>query len=223
MPAWLPAKFDPKLFERVFWQKPEHGRALQIIKSGQYDLIHANDWDALPVACAAVNGTETRVLFDAHEYTPGQFTQHFTGRYIKSHYFEHMLRVCSPNIHGMITVSDGIAKLYKENFDWNASVVRNAPKYISVDNHSVAPTSVRLVHHGGALRKRSLDLLIHLVSLLDDRFNLTFILVPTDKAYLSQLKQLANRLTPAGSIFLTRFLQLPCPGSYPPMMLAYTC
>jgi hypothetical protein len=105
----------------------EHfGGNLSISGRSNYDLIHANDWNSLPIASAARN-SKTRVLFDAHEYTPGQFTQHFTGRYLKSPYFEYMLRTYSKNVDKIVTVSEGIANLYKSNFGWNVDVVRNAP------------------------------------------------------------------------------------------------
>jgi hypothetical protein len=194
-------KVDRGFFERLFWQQPEHQQALEILRNGKYDLVHANDWESLPVASAAKD-SETCVLFDAHEYTPGQLTQHFTGRYLKSLYFAYMLRTYSKNVDKIITVSEGIANLYKSNFGWNADIVRNAPKYVSVDAHPVNAASIRLVHHGGAMRKRKLENLLQLVSLLDDRFNLTFILVPTDQAYLSHLKYMANHLTPGRVTFL---------------------
>lgn len=204
------------LYERVFWRPPEHKQALEILRSGQYDLIHANDWDALPVAAMAKN-SKNYILFDAHEYTPGQFTQNFTGRHLKSPYFEYMLRTYSKNIDAIITVSDGIANLYKENFGWNTSVIRNAPRYVNVDSHPVNATSVRLVHHGGAMRKRQLENLIHLVSLLDDRFNLTLILVPNDPAYLSKLKDMSGRLAPGRIAFLD---PIP-PASLPKELASY--
>jgi hypothetical protein len=64
---------------------------LEVIKHGQYDLIHANDWNALPVAASATQGAKARILFDAHEYTPAQFDQYFTERYLKSQYYEYIL------------------------------------------------------------------------------------------------------------------------------------
>jgi glycosyltransferase involved in cell wall biosynthesis len=200
--AYLAAgRVHPFFFERAFWRQPEHKQALEILKKGRYDLIHANDWNSLPVASAA-KSSKTCVLFDAHEYTPGQLTQHFTGRYFKSPYYDYMLRRYSANIDGIITVSEGIADLYQSNFGWNANVVRNAPRYVLVDTHPVNAASIRLVHHGSAMRKRQLESLIELVSLLDDRFHLTFILVPTDETYLSELKIMANRLTPGRITFL---------------------
>lgn len=189
-------RFKPAIFERVFWQQGECTRALEILKSRQYDLIHANDWMALPVAVRAVEGKETRLLFDAHEYTPAQFNQYLTGRCLKSRYYEYILRTYSKKVSKVITVSDGIANLYKENFGWETTVVRNAPAYTAVDFHSTVPTSIQLVHHGAAIPGRHLENLIHLVSLLDERFTLTFILVPMKKQYLDYLKERAMRFAP---------------------------
>lgn len=195
-------RLDPVLFERFFWQQTQHKRALEILEERQYDLIHANDWMALPVAACAAQGKETRILFDAHEYAPAQFAQYFTGRHLKSRYYEYILRAYSSRISGMITVSNGIASLYKENFGWEAAVVLNAPAYTRVEFHPAAPTSIQLVHHGGAIPGRHLEDLIHLISLLDERFHLTLILVPTKVSYLNYLKKLAARLVPGRVRFM---------------------
>ncbi|HLO18489.1 MAG TPA: glycosyltransferase [Anaerolineales bacterium] len=210
-------KFNSAIFEDIFWRQAEYKQAMEILKKGRYDLIHANDWNALSVAGFAVRGTKTLILFDAHEYTPAQFNQYFTGRYLKSQYYEYMLRAHSKDISGMITVSDGIAALYRKNFGWDATVVRNAPQYVSVESHSVIPGSIQLVHHGGAIPGRYLEELIQLISLLDERFQLTFILVPTDRAYLIHLKKLSSRLAPDR----IKFLDPIAPSSLAAKLAAY--
>jgi len=210
-------RLNPEMYERVLWQQPEYKQAVEILRLGQYDLIHANDWMALPVAASAAQGTQTRILFDAHEYSPAQFDQYFTGRYLKSQYYEYILRTYSANVSATVTVSAGIADLYRKNFGWEATVVRNAPEYTSVDFHPTASTSIHLVHHGGAIPGRRLEDLINLIALLDDRFNLTFILVPTKGDYLTRLKKLSDRLA-AGRI---RFLDPVPPNSLVSNLAAY--
>ncbi|HMB24180.1 MAG TPA: hypothetical protein VKP08_15160, partial [Anaerolineales bacterium] len=110
---------------------------------------------------------------------------------------------------GMITVSDGIARLYRENFGWEAVVVRNAPVYTAVEFHPTAPAAIQLVHHGAAIPGRHLEDLIHLTSLLDERFSLTFILVSAKMSYVNYLERLAARRAP-GRI---RFKESVPPGS----------
>ncbi|MBN2119185.1 MAG: glycosyltransferase [Anaerolineales bacterium] len=195
-------RFQPVLFERVFWRQTEHKHALEVLQHKQYDLIHANDWMALPVAACATQGKGTRLLFDAHEYTPAQFDQYFTGRHLKSYYYEYMLRAYAGKINEVVTVSDGIANLYRENFGWESTVVRNAPAYTAVEFHATDPNSIQLVHHGGASPGRHLEDLIHLMTLLDERFHLTFILVPTRVGYVTYLKKLAMRLAPCRIRFI---------------------
>lgn len=202
-------RFRPDLFESFFWRQKEYKQALEVLQHRQYDLIHANDWMALPVAACATQGKETRILFDAHEYAPAQFDQYITGRYLKSRYYEYILRAYSGRMSGMITVSDGIARLYRENFGWEAVVVRNAPAYSAVEFHPTAPAAIQLVHHGAAIPGRHLEDLIHLTSLLDERFSLTFILVSAKLSYVNYLERLAARRAP-GRI---RFKESVPPGS----------
>lgn len=210
-------KLNPSIFDHVFWQQTECKQALEILRYRQYDLIHANDWTALPVAACAAQGKKTRILFDAHEYTPAQFDQYLTGRYLKSRYYRYILRTYSKKVDAIVTVSDGIANLYRENFGWETSVVRNAPAYTPVEFHPTDPTSIQIVHHGGAIRGRYLEDLIHLTSMLDDRFHLTFILVPTQVAYGTYLKKMAARVAP-GRI---RFVDPVPPGSLASKLAAY--
>lgn len=202
-------RFHPAVFERIFWREAEYRQALEILNRKQYDLIHANDWMALPVAAGAAQGKGTRILFDAHEYAPAQFDQYFTGRYLKSCYYEYILRAYSGRMDGMITVSDGIARLYRENFGWEAVVVRNAPAYTAVEFHPTAPAAVQLVHHGAAIPGRHLEDLIHLTSLLDERFSLTFILVSSKLSYVNYLEKLAARRAPGR----VKFMESVPPGS----------
>jgi glycosyltransferase involved in cell wall biosynthesis len=181
-------------YEQLYWRNREYARSLEILVREKYDLIHANDWTALPVAVAAARGTNTKILYDAHEYTPDQYGQYFSGRYLKSPYFIYMLNKYSRGIDTAITVSDGLAELYRKNFGWNAVVVRNAPAYTPFDFSPAAKDLIKLVHHGVAARGRQLEDLIHLMPLLDNRFSLTFILVPSDAHYLSRLKQLSSQV-----------------------------
>jgi hypothetical protein len=210
-------RFDPFIFSYVFWQQAESKQALEILRQRQYDLIHANDWMALPVAVCATQGKAARILFDAHEYGPAQFNQYFTGRHLKSRYGEYILRVYSSRASRVVTVSDGIANLYREKFGWEATVVRNAPAYIPMEFRPTAPTSVHLVHHGRASRGRYLEDLIHLMSLLDDRYSLTLMLMPTKVDYLAYLQKLATRLAPKR----IRFMDPVSPGSLTANLAAY--
>ena len=77
----------------------------------------------------------------------------------------------------MTTVCHGIAKEYQKNFGVSAGVVYNAPKYQPISPIKSQEDKIRLVHHGVALESRCIELMIEMVSYLDDRFTLDFYLV----------------------------------------------
>jgi glycosyltransferase involved in cell wall biosynthesis len=198
----IAGRFFSRFWDEYFWKRSEYIEAKQMLIDGKYDLIHANDWTALPVAVIAAADSGTKVLYDAHEYTPGQFSQYFSGRYLKSPYYVYLLKKYSGAVDKFITVSDGIANLYKENLGWNVSVVRNAPAYKPYYASPVDEGHLKIVHHGAATSGRNLEDLIYLVPFLDKRFTLTFILMPTDVHYLQKLKKLAERIDEKRIIFL---------------------
>lgn len=53
-----------------------------------------------------------------------------------------------------LTVAPEIAQRYGEEFGFLPTVVLNAPEYVAVEDHTVDPHTVRLIHHGSAIRAR---------------------------------------------------------------------
>ena len=53
---------------------------------------------------------------------------------------------------------------------------------------------IRLIHHGGAIKERKLELMIKMMRFLDpQKYDLTFMLVPSDKKYYNYLVNLAGK------------------------------
>ena len=73
---------------------------------------------------------------------------------------------------------------------WNRWSDERAP----LKDLSPTPTAtpIRMIHHGAAQPERQLELMIDAVDLLDDRFELDLMLLPTDRAYFSRLKRLVD-------------------------------
>ena len=102
---------------------------------------------------------------------------------------EHYLRRASK----ATTVSESLAKAYKDNFGVQMTVIMNAPSFQDLEPSPIENEVIRLVHHGNAVRRRMLDQLIEMMAQLDDRFTLDFILKPSDSRYYGELKQLARK------------------------------
>jgi glycosyltransferase involved in cell wall biosynthesis len=134
------------------------------------DIIHAHDADMLWVAMTSADrlraaGHPTRVVYDAHEYTPGIARYHSR----QSQVLTAVERRLVPGCDAVITVSTEIADLMvgEHNLARRPAVILNAPT--SPQDHGIA--GVRqlidvpdetpiLVYVGGVARQRGVDLAV---------------------------------------------------------------
>ncbi len=156
-------KLDLSYFEKFYWGSREYREAYDALKGRRFDLIHANDLNALPLAVRLSREGGGKVLFDAHEYSPGQGYRNKTSEFFFKAYRSGLLKRFGPAAHAMLTVSEGIVALYKENYNLQASVIYNAPAYYPAVYRPVDAGRIRLVHHGLAEKSRSLDEIIYLM------------------------------------------------------------
>lgn len=192
---------NPEYWEAHFWQKREYHLALEILVQEKYDLIHANDWDSLPLAAHAGQQVDSLVLFDAHEYTPAQASDNLRVKLFNLPVRVFLLKKYQKWITKAITVSDGLSNLYHQNFDLASEVIMNAPYYVKSEFRSVNSDEIQLIHHGGAMRGRHLEDFIYLMELLDSRFRMNFMLMASEVDYLRRLRSLANRVSLERVIF----------------------
>ena len=188
-------------YEHAFWMHREYVSALEILVREKYQLIQANDWNSLPVAVKAARAVGTPVLFDAHEYSLTEDADNPLWRFLIVPYREYLYQFYQP-VSAMITVADGIRDLYTERFNWEMDIILNAPPYTRSAYHPTSPQQVRIVHHGGALKTRRLEDFVYLTSMLDNRYELYFYLLPSQPAYLNSIIELSKRIAPNRVHFL---------------------
>jgi glycosyltransferase involved in cell wall biosynthesis len=181
----------------VAW-KLLHGydEVVRKFKAEKFDLIIANDIEALPLA-VKINPT-TKILFDAHEYAPRHFEDKLMWRIFFQQFNIWMCRKFIPKTDGMITVGKGLAREYERNFGVKPVIVTNANNYFDIIPSPLSNGKIRLIHHGIATRSRRLELMIELMQLLDERFTLDLmLLVPgsaskSTRSYIDELKEKAK-------------------------------
>jgi len=200
----IAGRIAPKLWIKAYWRNTNYRDALNILRQSRYDIIHANDLETLPVAIAAAEKTGAKVLFDAHEYSPGQ-SMYSLGweKFIYSGYANYFLRSFGPRTNAFVTVSEGIANLYKINYNLDADIIMNAPASADVNFLPVDTRHIRLIHHGWAKRKRYLEKLIEMMGFLDHRYTLHFMLISMKNGYIDELRSLADRVAPKRVFFKT--------------------
>jgi hypothetical protein len=176
------------------WDFMRHSSAVDILKDHpELDLIIANDAETWPIGSFLKrNNKETKLILDAHEFYPTQFTDNLKWTWFHSRFATFICKNYISHADLLITVCDGLAEAYGPYTTKEVQVVMNAPKYESKITPVPTGETIRIVHHGIANRSRKIEKMIELLDTLDTRFELNFILMPTDEIYLQELKKLAQ-------------------------------
>jgi Glycosyltransferase Family 4 len=173
----------------AYWGQPESRASLARLASPQCDLVLANELPSLPLACRVASTVP--VLFDAHEMATTEWSQIRSWRLLRAPYIDSLLRHYLPRVDGMMTVSDGIADLYFERYGIRPTVVTNACSPAALAPTPVH-TPVRMICHGNADRQRRLEVMIEATAKLEGRYTLDLMLMPTDHAYINELRRVSD-------------------------------
>jgi glycosyltransferase involved in cell wall biosynthesis len=198
----------PRAYDMWYWRTRRFKEAYQYALRSGADAIHANDWQALPIAVEVARRTGARVVFHQHEYAELERADSLIWRLLVSPALHHLLVKYTSDPHvrvdASITVCEPIAERYRQELKIDPIVVYNAPRPVEprAPAHVLMPstTRIRLIHHGYAQRGRGIDQMIRAVALSDPRFTLDLMLMGDDPAHVQELRRLAEELAP-GRIF----------------------
>jgi len=174
-------------FDAFYWKTPWVASARNLISGRRPDAVIANDISALPIAF----DLGVPVLYDAHEYSPREYEESLKWRVFFRRYSHYMCSMYLPKVAAMTTVCEGIRDEYHRSYGVQAEVVHNAPFWKDPRFRATDPEHIRLIHHGAADKSRQIESMIDMVSLLDDRFSLSLMLVGGG-SYLESLKSRAR-------------------------------
>ncbi len=166
--------------------------AREALAGERFDLVVANDARVLALAFALAG--DAPVWADMHEWAPEERTHVLTWRLLVAPFMVHLCRRYLPRAAAVTTVGGEIAKLYARDFGVHPEIMRNAAPYADLEPMPVAEDRIRLVHSGGAVHGRNLEMMIDTVKRLDDRFTLDLYLVPAADGgkYLRELRERAD-------------------------------
>jgi glycosyltransferase involved in cell wall biosynthesis len=159
----------------------------EVLESGTYGLIIANDARALPLAFAVPGGAP--VYADMHEWAPEERATVFVWRVLVAPYMEYLCKKYLPRTAAVTSVSSGLARLYSKEYGVSAEVVRNSASYRNLAPAPVDPAVIRLVHSGTADAERNIVDLIDAVDQLGDRFSLDLYLVRVPGGHLDVIRK----------------------------------
>ncbi|MGF2948497.1 glycosyltransferase family protein [Microbacterium alcoholitolerans] len=175
-------------YATAHWRAPAVSWARQHTARGEWDIVLANEVDAVPLALRL--RPRLGVHADLHEYHPRvKEEQPLWDRRIRP-YVEFLCRRYVARADSWTTVGEGIAAEYERMFRFRPVVVANAAPYQARD---VTPPAqpLRLVHSGGAVRARHLEVTVEAVLAAKLDATLDLYLTPNDPGYLQELRELA--------------------------------
>jgi glycosyltransferase involved in cell wall biosynthesis len=177
------------LHRRAYWRHPLNRLAARRLHGTRADAVIANDLSALPLAIGVAG--QAPVIFDAHELSTEEHSDLLWWRALVAPHAGALLRRYLPQVAGMMTVSQGIAERYEELYGIEPVVVTNAPPAAHLMPSSVG-APIRLIHHGGAVAERRLELMVEAMDLLGDGFELDLMLMPSQPRYVGRLEHLVR-------------------------------
>ncbi|WP_198684069.1 glycosyltransferase [Brachybacterium sp. YJGR34] len=182
-------------FRRTYWEQEV---VAWVCAQGlpRTDVVLADDVDTVPLALSL--RPRGGVHADLHEYAPRQKEDRLAWRLGVAPYLRWICRTYVTRADSVTTVGHGLAREYEREFGIRAEVVTNAAPYQEL---SPVPTreALRLVHSGGAMPSRRLDLMIDAMRETDIDATLDLYLVPSDPGYVDRLRAMAEEL-PAGRV-----------------------
>jgi glycosyltransferase involved in cell wall biosynthesis len=154
------------------------------------DLIIANDFSAMPLAIKLKNNWKgSKILLDAHEYTPRQKEDLWNWRLFEQPYQKYIVKTTIKQADAMLTVAPGIADEYYRVYGVKPQVMVNASKYYEdIVPINVDKDKIKFIYHGFADPSRNLENLIKVFLKLEPDYHLYLMLVGQEN-YIKKLKK----------------------------------
>jgi hypothetical protein len=177
--------------EHIFFYLKGARRHLKTIQRKYFDVVIVEDLPILEILLRTIKrvSPETRVIFDAREYGPGEFESNPRFQKYGKPRALLTLKYAMLKLDEIITVSDSIADLYMQEFGRRPLVVRSIPPYLPLLPSYNLVDGIRMVHHGVANPDRKLENIIDLVVKMNGKFTLDFFLVGNESYQMALVER----------------------------------
>jgi|GEM_PF-241318 len=175
------------------------------LQKHSFDLVISHDLTLLPAIFSLIRSLkkEPKVLFDAREYYPREAEDRKDWNTLQKSFILNLVEKYMTKCDKILTVSQGLAEEYKEEFGLECEVFKSLPIYHNLEPSSVNSRKVKIIHHGRVAKDRKIENMIYLGELLESRFSLDLMLTTNDKEsenYLEYLKSLSKKYYPKTQI-----------------------
>ncbi len=185
------ASFSPISFIQTFAEDRRLGisNALKMFEGKSFELIIVEDLSLLPLAFKIKK--TGKILFDAREYYLCQNEGNLWFDIVEKPRRVQLCKKFLSKCDSIITVSNGLKEEYEKLLNMKIALIRSTPSYVDLKPHLIKSEKIRMVYHGAANRNRKVENLIEIFKMLNDNFEMDFILVG-NKKYQQELKEMAR-------------------------------
>jgi len=136
----------------LYWMNAARRRAREILNAHRPDIVHANDWNTLPLALEAKARWGAKIVYDTHEMAVAEYEHSLKWRLAALRHVGAIEAQGIARADAVITVSPGIARALPQMYPGLRSpvVVRNVPDAAPAPFHPTGETVTALFH--GLLR-----------------------------------------------------------------------
>ena len=190
---FLSGDFFKHPLERDLWNN-QHRNKLKLILRHDFDCIINHHPSSLVLTKELSRLKKVPFIFNAHEYYPRQFEHKVEWVINDKPSVDFILQKYLPQAETTFCVANIIGQTYIDEFKIKnfVFVPNDKPYFETIPNKTKYP--IRIIHHGGCIRGRSLHKSIELMKFLPkDKYELYLMLMPVDKVYLAEMKELARK------------------------------
>lgn len=190
---FLAGDFFKHPLERNLWNN-QHRNKLQLILRHDFDCIITHHPSSLVLAKEVSRLKKTPFIFNAHEYYPRQFEHKEEWVKNEKPAVDFIIRKYLPKASTTFCVGQIIGETYIKEFRINDFVfIPNDKPYFNVLPKKTG-NPIRIIHHGGAIRGRSIHKSIEMMEFLPKKeYELHLMLMPIDVKYLEELILLSEK------------------------------
>jgi glycogen synthase len=180
--------------QRAFWAFPHHRIALAKVIARAPSLIHAHDWDALPIAARASEILNIPFVYDSHEYARQMHAERMLWRTTMSRAITNLETAYIPHAAAVIAVSQGIADLLTPDCAHGVTplVLRNIPEYVEPSLSPRINNDIIMHYHGILATGRGIETYVEALKLLPQTHRLILVGPERQKGFIGQIKSKAE-------------------------------
>lgn len=168
----------------------------KIVNRGKYDFIHCNDLDTLGVLFFTHKNLKERVIYDAHELFPEQYS--FMS--IRYHVWTWVEKKLISRAKAVITTETNRAKYLKKkyNLSESPSIISNYPLYQKVKPKNIKKElnlengKILLCYAGVIMPGRGLEIIVRALKSLPNDYALVLVGYAFEKKYYLELMEYAR-------------------------------